>query len=93
MFHNITSIPFVKENQLNAFEKNTQILLKNKKFFDIINGFLNYSGIKKYYKCNSYLENYNRQIEKKLSEFLYGNSKIRIIWKLFIQFIKNKEEE
>ena len=44
----------------------------------IFNGFLNYEFLKKEQRSNSYLENYNRRIKQKLSNFLLGKNKCRI---------------
>ena len=89
--YEITNIPFIKDNQFNYLESvSKKYITINKNytsFFDyykkqwvsyIKNGFLNYNNIKKEYRCNSYLENYNRRIKQKISEFLYGNSKYSI---------------
>ena len=58
-----------------------------------INGLLNYSYLKKDFRSNSYIENYNRRIKLKLSKYLYGKSKVKISWPLFLYFIRNEEEE
>ena len=57
------------------------------------NGFLNYSYLKKDFRSNSYIENYNRRIKLKLSKYLYGKSKVKISWPLFFYFIRSEEEE
>ena len=49
--------------------------------------------MKKDERSNSYIENYNRIIKLKLSNYLYGKNHCRISWPLFIYFIKNEEEE
>ena len=54
---------------------------------------LNYSYLEKKFRSNSYIENYNRRIKLKLSKFLFGKSKSKISWPLFIYFIRNEEEE
>ena len=56
-------------------------------------GMLIYSDIKKCYRSNSYIENYNRCIKMKLSKYLYGKSKSKISWPLFILFILQEEED
>ena len=56
-------------------------------------GILNYAFLKKDERSNSYIENYNRVIKLKLSNYLYGKNHCRISWPLFIYFIKNEEEE
>ncbi len=57
------------------------------------NGFLNYSYLKKDFRSNSYIENYNRRIKLKLSKYLYGKAKVKISWPLFFYFIRSEEEE
>ena len=54
---------------------------------------LNYSYLPKKFRSNSYIENYNRRIKLKLSKYLFGKSKTKISWPLFIFFIRNEEEE
>ena len=54
---------------------------------------LNYFGLNKAERSNSYLENYNRRIKLKLSEYLYGKNKCRISWPLFLYFILHEEDE
>ena len=54
---------------------------------------LNYSYLPKKFRSNSYIENYNRRIKLKLSKYLFGKSKTKISWALFIFFIRNEEEE
>ena len=54
---------------------------------------LDYSNITKNQRSNSYIENYNRRIKLKLSKFLYGKSKCKISWPLFLYFIKNEEND
>ena len=49
--------------------------------------------MKKDERSNSYIENYNRIIKLKLSNYLYGKNHCRISWPLFIYFIKNEEDE
>ena len=56
-------------------------------------GILNYNYLKKAYRSNSYIENYNRRIKLKLSKYLFGKSKSKISWPLFIHFIRSEEEE
>ena len=58
-----------------------------------VNGILNYSYLKKEYQSNSYIENYNRRIKLKLSKYLYGKSKVKISWPLFLYFMRNEEED
>ena len=58
-----------------------------------LKGLLNYSYLKKEYRSNSYIENYNRRIKLKLSKFLYGKSRVKISWPLFLYFIRNEEED
>ena len=57
------------------------------------NGCLNYKKLKKPYRSNSYIENYNRRIKLKLSKYLYGKSRTKISWPLFHHFILQEEEE
>ena len=57
------------------------------------NGILDYSYLSKEERSNSYIENYNRRIKTKLSKYLYGKSKYKIPWPLFLNFIKNEDEE
>ena len=59
----------------------------------LINGFLNYAYLKKEQRSNSYLENYNRRIKQKLSNFLYGKNKCRISWPLLLYFLIQEENE
>ena len=47
-----------------------------KKFF--LEGMLDYTKIKKECLSNSYIENYNKRIKLKLSEYLFGKSKTKI---------------
>ena len=54
---------------------------------------LNYVYLSKEQRCNSYIENYNRIIKEKLSNFLYGKNKCRISWPLLLYFIINEENE
>ena len=54
---------------------------------------LNYSYLPKKFRSNSYIENYNRRIKLKLSKNLFGKSKTKISWPLFIFFIINEEKE
>ena len=56
-------------------------------------GMLNYVYLSKEQRCNSYIENYNRIIKEKLSNFLYGKNKCRISWPLLLYFIINEENE
>ena len=56
-------------------------------------GILNYAFLKKDERSNSYIENYNRVIKLKLSNYLYGKYHCIISWPLFIYFIKNQEEK
>ena len=53
----------------------------------IINGMLDYSGLSKEERSNSYIENYNRRIKLRLSKFLYGKNKCKISWPLFLYFL------
>ena len=71
-----------------------------------INNFAN--GIINYHLLisNSYFENYNRRIKSELCKlinqykffkwiiayYLFGRSKVKIAWLLFLKFIKNEEE-
>ena len=59
----------------------------------INNGYLNYAYITIDQRSNSFLENYNRRLKIKLSNFLYGKNKVHITWPIFISFIKNEEKE
>ena len=54
---------------------------------------LDYTKIKKEYRSNSYIENYNKRIKLKLSEYLFGKSKTKISWPLFNYFIKEEEHD
>ena len=58
----------------------------------IDNGYINYFNLKKEYRSNSYLENYNRNIKLKLSEYLLGKNQCKLNWPLIIQFLRNEEE-
>ena len=58
-----------------------------------LNGMLNYVYLSKEQRSNSYLENYNRVIKEKLSNFLYGKNKCRISWPLLFYFIISEEIE
>ena len=60
---------------------------------DFKNGMLDYSQISKSQRNNSYIENYNRRIKLKLSNFLYGKNKCKISWPLFLYFITHEEDE
>ena len=42
----------------------------------VFNGFFNYEFLKKEQRSNSYLDNYNRRIKQKLSNFLYGKKNV-----------------
>ena len=53
---------------------------------------LDYSNISMEYKSNSYIENYNKRLKLKLSNYLYGK-KNQITWPIFNYFIKEEEEE
>ena len=57
------------------------------------NEMLNYSGLSKSQRSNSYIENYNRIIKLKLSKFLYGKNRCKITWPMFFYFIKNEEKD
>ena len=57
------------------------------------NGVLIYKNLKKKFRSNSYIENYNRIIKLKLSKYLYGKSKTKITLPLFHRFILPEEEE
>ena len=59
----------------------------------INNGYLYYAFITIEQRSNSFLENYNRRLIIKLSNFLYGKNKVHITWPIFIYFIKNEEKE
>ena len=54
---------------------------------------LNYSGLSKSQRFNSYIENYSRIIKLKLSKFLYGKNRCKITWSMFFYFIKNEEND
>ena len=54
---------------------------------------MNYCYLKKDFRSNSYIENYNRRIKLKLSKYLYGKSKVKISWALFFYFNRSEEEE
>ena len=53
---------------------------------------LDYTGLPKEVRSNSYIENYNRRIKLRLSKFLYGKNKCKISWPLFLYFIINEED-
>ena len=57
------------------------------------NGMLNYFNINRKFRSNLYIENYNRRIKMKLSNYLYGKNKIKLSWPIFLLFIKNEEEK
>ena len=57
------------------------------------NGMLNYSGLSKSQRSNSYIENYNRIIKLKISKFLYEKNRCKITWPIFFYFIKKKEND
>ena len=69
-----------------------QLILEHSGFL-FFKGILNYGYLKKEFRSNSYIENYNRRIKLKLSKFLYGKSKVKISWPLFLYFIRNEEED
>ena len=77
------------------FHENNEIMdyYKNEWESYLINGFLNYEYLKKEQRSNSYLENYNRRIKQKLSNFLYGKNKCRISWPLLLYFLIQEENE
>ena len=52
-----------------------------------------YKNKKKEYHSNSYIENYNKPIKLKLSEYLFGNTKTKISWPLFNYFFKEEEHD
>ena len=54
---------------------------------------LDYSNIRMEYKSNSYIENYNKRLKLKLSNYLYGKKKTQITWPIFNYIIKEEEEE
>ena len=58
----------------------------------INNKFLNYKNLAYEVRSNSYIENYNRNIKLKMSEFLLGRKKCKINWPLFVYFLKEEEE-
>ena len=62
-----------------------------KKFFS--DGTLDYTKIDKEYRSNSYIENYNKRIKLKLSEYLFGKSKTKISLPLFNHFIREEEHD
>ena len=66
---------------------------KNQWMIYFNNGMLNYSGLSKSQRSNSYIENYNRIIKLKLSKFLYGKNRCKITWPMFFYFIKNEEND
>ena len=73
------------ENFINYYKNQWQKYFKN--------GMLDYSQISKSQRSNSYIENYNRRIKLKLSNFLYGKNKCKISWPLFLYFITHEEDE
>ena len=73
------------ENFINYYKNQWQKYFKN--------GMLDYSQISKSQRNNSYIENYNRRIKLKLSNFLYGKNKCKISWPLFLYFITHEEDE
>ena len=106
LLKNLYRLPFIfyKDNNIinTICEK---YITKNKEFTDFVNyfkkewfqyyeiGMLDYSNIKKDYRFNSYIENYNRRIKLKLSKYLLGKNKYKITWPLFIYFIKEEEND
>ena len=56
-------------------------------------GTLDYTKIDKEYRSNSYIENYNKRIKLKLSEYLFGKSKTKIFLPLFNYFVKDEEHD
>ena len=66
---------------------------KKQRFRFFENGMLDYTNITKSQLSNSYIENYNRRIKLNLSKYLYGKSKCKISWPLFLYFIKTEEKE
>ena len=73
------------ENFINYYKNQWQKYFKN--------GMLDYSQISKSQRSNSYIQNYNRRIKLKLSNFLYGKNKCKISWPLFLYFITHEEDE
>ena len=80
----------VKESDAKLFDFKIFFNLQWKNFFD--NGILNYYGLSKNERSNSYLENYNCRTKLKLSYYLYGKNKCRISWPLFLYFILHEED-
>lgn len=93
IFKNLLKPPYIIQKNPNYIEETFELYNKNidenlldeyKNYFDLNwkpfyeNGYLNYSYISKEERCYSYIENYNRGIKLKLSEYLYGRNKCRI---------------
>ena len=90
--HNITNF----DSLCNKYNEEYELFLnyfKNQWYIYFKNGMLNYSYIKKKYRSNSYIEYYNKIVKLKLSKYLFGKSKSKISWPLFLYFIRNEEEE
>ena len=97
-------LPYKLINDIEIFEK-FKSKYNNKKYIEFMdyinsqwgkyfrNGMLNYSNTTKNIRSNSYIENYNRRIKLKLSNYLYGKNKCLISWPLFLYFIINEEKE
>ena len=85
--------------QIIKYEENYNFLsdyieyYKKQWFKYFLNGMLDYTNLDKFQRSNSYIENYNRRIKLKLSKYLYGKSKCKISWPLFLYFIKNEEKD
>ena len=89
-----------KEDYFNDFKK---YFISQWEFY-IKRGILNYAYLNKIQRSNSYIENYNKRIKTELckfiyliykcfiAEYLYGKSKTKIKWPLFLKFIKSVEE-
>ena len=66
------------ENEITKFDRKDNLFLDYINYFKMtwipffLNGMLNYAYLTKEQRSNSYLENYNRIIKEKLSNYLYG---------------------
>ena len=96
------------ENIYNKYKLDYLIKFKNyfsSKWEPIIkNGILNYAYATKEQRSNIFIENYNKRIKTELckfnlfiilcllAEYIYGRSKTKIAWPLFLKFIKSEEE-
>ena len=103
LLNDLYKLPYIYAYNKNCIEEifskhpNQYIEFRNyfeifwKKFFS--DGTLDYTKIDKEYRSNSYIENYNKRIKLKLSEYLFGKSKTKISWPLLNYFIKEEEHD